>query len=64
MSNCAFDNETNCMALTEKQCKGCRFYKTTDKLLEDRHKAEKRIRSLPQTAQIYIKRKYYSECLK
>lgn len=60
MKKCAFDNETNCIALTEKQCNGCKFCKTTDELLAGRQKAEKRISTLPQTAQTYIKRKYYS----
>ena len=64
MKQCTFDNGNNCMVLTEKKCEGCHFCKTTDELLAGRHKAKKRIRKLPLTAQLYIKRKYYSECLK
>jgi hypothetical protein len=61
MKECAFDNgATKCKALSEKKCEGCRFYKTIDQVFAGRQKAEKRIRSLPPTAQAYIKRKYYS----
>ena len=60
MKDCAFDRGCECNALTEKKCKGCAFCKTTEELIEGRQKAEERIRTLPQTTQTHIKRKYYS----
>ena len=60
MKDCAFYNGDKCSALTEKMCKGCKFFKTKEELIEGRQKADKRIKSLPQTSQSYIKRKYYS----
>ena len=60
MKNCTFDKGSECNALNIKNCEGCAFRKTTEELNEGRQKAEKHIRTLPQTTQIHIKRKYYS----
>lgn len=60
MKNCAFDNRTNCIALTEKQCKGCPFRKTSKELSKGRKKAMERIRTLPKATQEHIFTKYYS----
>ena len=35
---CAFDRIDKCVALKEKQCKGCTYYKTADQLSADREK--------------------------
>ena len=60
MNDCVFYTEKKCLALTSKHCKGCAFHKTKDEFNQGRQKAEKRIRSLPQSTQIHILRKYYS----
>jgi hypothetical protein len=60
MTYCAFDADTECVALAEKKCAGCTFRKTSEQLKEGRQKAEKRIRTLPLFTQLHIHRKYYS----
>ena len=59
MNDCAFNNGKKCSALTKKQCKGCRFKKTTEELNEGRQKAKERIRKLPLDIRLHITRKYY-----
>ena len=55
---CAFEHGNKCIALTGKCCEGCRFRKTKRQIEEGRRKAKRRINSLPQEMQIYIKTKY------
>ena len=58
MHECAFDLGKKCFALTEKQCKGCKFRKTNEELAEGREKARRRIESLPIMERNHIKNKY------
>jgi hypothetical protein len=60
MKTCTCDNGEECSALREKKCNGCAFRKTKEELVKGREKAIDRISSLPQSKQIYIRRKYYS----
>ena len=59
---CVFDKGTCCMALSEKQCHGCSFYKTPQQLTEGRKKADERIASLPAEQQTHIRFKYKQLC--
>lgn len=62
MSKCAFDyGEDMCYAVTEKQCKGCRFRKTQEELQEGRDKATKRLMTLDRLRLNKIKQKYYND---
>lgn len=64
MIKCAFDvKEGECAVLNEKSCEKCRFFKSREKLLEGREKAEKRVKRLPKELQHYIYDKYYSKRL-
>ena len=58
--DCAFEHGKNCAALTKKCCEGCRFRKTKEEVEKCRKKAQKRIASLPEDEQTYIKLKYYT----
>lgn len=63
MIECAFDRETGCACLKEKQCmlgKPCSFRKTSEQLIEGREKAAKRVASLPPKIQNHIQDKYYN----
>lgn len=61
MIKCAFDiEEGKCSALKVKNCKGCRFFKSKEKLIEGRAKAEKRVNALPKRQRAYIYDKYYA----
>lgn len=55
---CAFDRGTFCTALSEKDCRGCAFRKTTEELYEGRERAYDRICSLPDELQDHIREKY------
>ena len=55
---CAFDRTVYCIALNEKQCRGCAFRKTHEELDAGREKADDRIASLPDEQQEYIRKKY------
>ena len=57
--DCAFELGYRCVALTDKKCKGCHFRKTQKELEKGRKKAKKRIASLLEAEQQYIKEKYY-----
>lgn len=57
---CAFDYHGDCVALREKQCKGCSFYKTEEELNEGRKKAARRLVEVDDAERIMF-RKYYSE---
>lgn len=60
-NKCVFErNEYSCSALNEKDCKGCRFFKTPEELKRGRDKADDRIASLPEEQQDRIKKKYRS----
>ena len=48
-----------CVALTEMDCKDCKFYRTQKGHEADVEKANKRLRSLPKKIQAYIAEKYY-----
>lgn len=63
MNNCVFDNGKKCIALSEKHCEGCKFYKTEEELNKARQKAKERIRSLPISVHSYIALKYYGGLL-
>ena len=58
MNNCAFERGKQCIALREKKCLLCPFYKTEEQLEEGRKKARNRIRHLPEGKQKIIKTKY------
>lgn len=59
MNKCVFDEEDKCRALNEKDCDGCRFYKTKEELTEGREKAAERIAQLAPEHRDYIRRTYY-----
>jgi len=63
MIKCAFDKEGECAVLSVKSCEKCSFFKSKEKLIEGREKAEKRIKRLPIRQQAYIYDKYYSKRL-
>lgn len=56
--SCAFEFGNKCVALTAKECKGCHFRKTQTEIEKGRKKAKKRINSLPEETQAYIREKY------
>lgn len=58
---CAFDFGYKCVALTHKNCVGCHFRKTKKEVEESRKKVERRIDSLPEEQQQYIREKYYGK---
>lgn len=57
--DCAFEKVGGCIALKDKQCFCCHFFKTREELEEGRDKARLRINELPPEEKIYISRKYY-----
>ena len=61
MNNCAFNRGSICLALREKKCENCTFYKTREQLVEGRLKAKERINGLPKTKRYYIIHKYYKQ---
>ena len=58
MIKCAFDKDEICIALREKSCTNCPFYKSENNLKEGRRKAEERIEHLPLETKISIFRTY------
>ena len=58
-SECVFDKDGRCSALTSKMCVGCRFKKTKQELDAGRRKALERISTLPNRD--YINNKYSLE---
>lgn len=58
MVKCVFEHGTKCVALTSKRCEGCHFRKTEKEAEEGRKKAKRRINSLPEEMQNYIRDKY------
>lgn len=58
---CTFDVLDRCAVLSEKSCEKCSFFKSREKLLEGRLKAEKRIASLPDKKRQRIYDTYYSK---
>lgn len=60
MVKCVFEHGTKCVALTTKCCEDCRFRKTKKEAEEGRKKAKRRINSLPEETQAYIRNKYYT----
>lgn len=63
MIDCAFERGNCCMALKEKNCRCCPFWKSKAQLEDGRKKARNRIRRLPEVKQKHIKEKY-NECLR
>lgn len=60
MDKCAFDLGKRCHAITEKKCKGCKFYKTKEQLKEGRERATARLMTLDRELLNDINRKYYT----
>ena len=58
--DCVFEHGSKCVALTQKCCEGCRFRKTQKEVDERRKRTKKRINSLPEETQAYIRNKYYT----
>lgn len=56
---CVFDHGIKCVALTEKRCEGCRFKKTQKEVEAGRKKAKRRINSLPEEQQKFIRETYH-----
>lgn len=56
--NCAFDKNNFCCALTEKNCKDCKFRKTPEELEAGRKKAAARLKTLPMLEQVRIQETY------
>jgi hypothetical protein len=59
MKDCFAYKRNSCIALKEKQCEGCNFYKTKEQYLLDQEKALERIRGLDAKKQKHIFEKYY-----
>lgn len=59
MNKCAFDLGRRCAALENKICERCPFYKSEDKLKDDRVRSAERKRQLPRDVQNQINSKYY-----
>ena len=57
--DCAFSSGRKCAVLTRYTCAWCSFYKTRQQLDEGRKKAAERLKTLPDTKQMYITAKYY-----
>ena len=55
---CFADLGDECVALEEKDCKGCVFFKTEKDLEISEEKRIKRLLSLDKSKQDYIKKKY------
>lgn len=58
---CAFEHGRNCMALTQKTCEGCSFFKTKTEAENGRKRAKIRIASLSEDERAYIMGKYYGK---
>ena len=58
MIKCAFDKDEICIALREKSCLNCSFYKSENNLKEGRRKAEDRLERLPLDIKTRIFRTY------
>jgi hypothetical protein len=61
MIKCAFYGLDKCAVLKEKHCEKCSFFKSREKLIEGRLKAERRIASLSDRQRQRIYDKYYSK---
>lgn len=61
MDKCAFERDTECLALNVKVCQHCRFFKTREELIESRWKAEARVNALPQKQRSRIFHKYFAK---
>jgi hypothetical protein len=59
MKDCFAYKKNSCIALKEKQCEECDFYKTKVQYLLDQEKALARIHSLDAKKQKHILEKYY-----
>jgi hypothetical protein len=59
MSKCAFEYGEHCLALTKKNCTGCRFKKTEEQLEAGRKKAQLKLLMLPKRKLNAIRSKYY-----
>lgn len=59
MSKCTFEHGEHCEALTEKNCKGCKFRKTEEELDAGRKKAQMRLFMLSSNKLSAIRHKYY-----
>lgn len=55
---CAMDRGKSCDALVEKNCEGCRFYMTRERLQSARKSSVRRIRSLSRDRRSAIKETY------
>ena len=56
--DCVFYHGKNCSALKEANCEKCRFFKTPEQHADSRKRAQRRLESLPEEKQFYIKTKY------
>lgn len=54
---CGFDRGNKCVGLTEKQCDGCPFYKTSAQIEEGRIRSFKILQKAPHADSLI--RKYY-----
>ena len=54
----AYLYENKCVALREKTCDGCGFYKTAEQVKTERENTKRRIESLSSDQQLYIADKY------
>lgn len=59
MNKCAFDLDDKCAALTNKECKGCHFFKTQQELEEGRKKANERLGRLDRILRENLINEYY-----
>lgn len=59
MGKCFADKDSYCSALLKKNCKSCNFFRTEENLEKSKHRAMKRIDSLPEETKEHIYDKYF-----
>ena len=64
MNECTFNKGGKCVALKDKNCRGCAFMKTNKQLEDSRAKAWERVESLPEKVKAKIRFKYYNKPVK
>jgi hypothetical protein len=61
MNLCFANHNGKCVCLTDGVCgRPCRFLKTEEELAAHRKRAVRRLKSLPEDQQLYIRKKYYN----
>ena len=61
---CAFDNGKKCLAISPKDCAGCRFRKTESELEAGREKARYRLSQFPPEQQKHYDDMYHNQYMR